>query len=98
MLPRLPLGVGGDAPPVELQVAATRRRFRGTPYGRILESPDGGQSWRSVANFGEHCAILRMFEHQGQIYAEVGIQGYSFFLRSPDASIWYTTDPVPAAG
>src|SRR5512139_1848379 len=68
------------------------RLFRGTQDGRILESLDGGRTWDLIANFGEHCSILAILEHSSEIYTEVGLQGYSFFLRSPDGFEWYTVD------
>ena len=73
------------------QVALSSGRFKGTPDGRIFESPDGGKTWQLRADFGAHCAIPEVFESQGKIYARIMVQGYSFLIKSSDARFWYTT-------
>jgi len=73
------------------QVAPSGGRFKGTPYGRIFESLDGGKTWQLRADFGAHCAIPEVFESQGKIYARIMVQGYSFLIKSSDARFWYTT-------
>jgi hypothetical protein len=95
--PTLPVSMRLDASPAFVQTDALMRKFRGTPDGRILESFDGGKTWRPTANFGRHCSILAILERQGQLYTQVGIQGYSFFLSSPDGRVWRTAGWVPAA-
>ena len=71
--------------------------LRGTRDGLILQLPAGGTGWQKIANFGSHCSILAIVQRQGQVYVTVGIQGYSFFLRSPDTRTWWTTDAIPPA-
>ena len=72
--------------------AATSRLFgrlyRGTPDGFILESTDGGLTWRQVAKFGSHCSILSLHEHEGLAYARVGVGSHQFALTSADARSW----------
>ncbi len=91
-LPSLLTGAPLRAPKRFVEATVFGRLFRGTRDGRILESLDGGKTWNLIADFGEHCSILAIFEHNGEIYTEVGILGYSFFLRSPDALVWRTVE------
>ena len=71
--------------------------LRGTRDGQLQESLDGGLTWKRVFDFGSHCAVLGICERQGQIYAEVGLQQYSFFVKSTDARQWVTAPFIPAA-
>ncbi len=74
----------------EPQARALGRLYKGTFDGQILESLDNGQTWQRVMNFGSHLAVWQVLEKSGQLYAEVGIQRYSFWLRSADARQWLT--------
>jgi hypothetical protein len=75
-----------------VEASVLGRLFRGTRDGQILESLDHGRTWNPIANFGNHCSIRAILERETEIYTEVGLQGYSFYLRSPDARTWYTVD------
>jgi photosystem II stability/assembly factor-like uncharacterized protein len=68
-----------------------RRLYRGAPLGQILESTDGGASWRTVARFGADHAVLRVVQRE-QLYAELEFRGHRFTLKSTDARTWYTLD------
>ena len=89
-LAELPTRMSLDVSPAPVQAEALGRKFRGTSDGRVFESLDGGKTWQLIANFGKHCSILTLVERQGQIYAQIGVQGYRFLLRSPNARRWYT--------
>ncbi len=72
------------------------RSFQGTVDGRLLESADEGQTWRPLFNFGSHLSVLGIYERQGSLYLEMGVQGYSFYLKSQDGRAWLTTSAIPA--
>ena len=74
------------------ETTALGRLFRGTRDGRVLESLDNGKTWQRRTNFGQHCSILALRERGGQLYVQVGVQRYSFYLRSSDAHTWYTVE------
>jgi len=76
------------------EATALGKLFKGTRDGRVFESLDGGQTWQPRANFGKHCAILALAEHQGQLWAQVGLQGHSFYLTSSDARTWRTVPQI----
>lgn len=67
-----------------------KRRLRGTQDGLVQESLDGGKTWQTVAKFGALCAIVRLVEGGGQIYAYISYKKSSFRLKSTDARIWRT--------
>ena len=90
MLVELPARTAFDASRAPVQTQALGKEFRGTSDGRVFESLDGGKTWQLIANFGKHCSILALLERQGQVYAQIGVQGYSFLIRSPNARLWYT--------
>ncbi len=90
LLAGLPARMSLNVSPAPVQAEALGRKFRGTSDGRVFESLDGGRTWQLIANFGEHCSILTLFERQSQVYAQIGVQGYSFLVRSPNARLWYT--------
>ncbi len=73
------------------------RSFQGTIDGRLFESQDQGQTWRQIFNFGDQLSVLGIHERQGNLYLELGIQSYSFFLKSQDGRVWLTTPSIPAA-
>src|SRR5512141_302262 len=89
-LPQILMGIKLDAPSANTQVDVLGRKLRGTFDGLILESVDGGNTWQRIANFGNHCSVWTIHEHQGQIYARIGVKGYQFTLRSTDARKWHT--------
>jgi hypothetical protein len=72
------------------------RSFQGTVDGQLLESLDEDQTWRHLFNFGSHVSVLGMYERQGSLYLELGVQRFSFFLKSPDGRVWLTTAAIPA--
>ena len=74
-----------------------RRTFQGTVDGRILERADLDQTWQQVISFGGQYEIHSIVERQGNLFAELGFQGYSFFLKSQDGRLWLTTASIPAA-
>ena len=76
---------------------ALGKSFQGTRNGQLLESLDGGLTWRKLANFGSHCSIQAIQERQGVLYLQVGVQKYRFFLKSSDGRLWRTVDSIPAA-
>ncbi len=74
--------------------ASPGRLLRGTPDGKVVESTDGGGSWRTIANFGSHCAVTRLSRRRDELVATVALQGHTFDLRSADGRLWRTTEPV----
>jgi hypothetical protein len=99
MLPGLPVGPASQASRVFASTALTQaggRMLRGTRDGLLLESLDGGLTWKRIFNFGSHCPVLGICERQGDLYVEVGLQQYSFFLKSADARTWHTVTAIPA--
>ena len=83
--PPEPIGAG-------VQVELGKRVLRGTRDGRVLESLDGGRTWRVITKLGERCAILALQVQAELVYAEIGLQGYRFTLTSADGRIWRTLD------
>ena len=88
--PVLELGARADAASFSVQARVNGKMLQGTRDGLILESLDGGKTWRNVANFGKHCSIAAIREQQSQIYADVVVQGHRFALKSTDARMWRT--------
>ena len=91
-LPLIPASAHSTTSPAFIQAEVMGRKLKGTRDGRVLESLDGGQTWLPRANFGKHCAVLALGERQGQLWAQVGLQGHSFYLTSSDALMWYTVE------
>jgi len=83
-LPRSPTYAG------EVTAEALGARLKGTGYGELLTSDDGGQTWRVLAKFGEHLRVLGIEERAGQAYLTLGLGLYSFTLRSADLRRWHT--------
>ena len=90
MWPVLQLNASTEAAAITVQATVKGRLLRGTRDGLILESLDGGNTWKQVANFGKHCSIVAIRENQNQVYTEVAVQGYRFGLKSTDARVWRT--------
>jgi hypothetical protein len=65
-------------------------QVRGTAGGQILQSRDEGQTWQALVSFGSHCAVQNLHTLNGQIFAQLSVQGYTFWLQSADAKIWRT--------
>ncbi len=78
--------------PTKAQAQTNGKIFRGTAEGQIFESLDGGQTWQQTANFGQNYPVLNLFEDDDVLYAQLGFQGYHFWLTSQEARIWRTTD------
>jgi hypothetical protein len=74
------------------------RLFKGTHTGKILESLDGGKSWRICTDLGSQYAVLKVYQKEAQILAEVRYQGSRFALKSADGYTWYTAEWVPPQG
>ncbi len=94
VMPALPVAARVNTAPALLHSQTLNRTFKGTLDGLILESRDGGATWRTIANFGSHCSIQALLERQGNVYAQVGVQANSFLLGSADARMWRTTNRV----
>lgn len=69
--------------------------YRGARKGVLQTSPDAGKSWKPAFNFGEACAIQRIFERNGKITLQIGVKGYSFLVESPDGLTWWTVGQAP---
>jgi hypothetical protein len=81
-----------NASPRFVRATVLGRLFRGTRDGELFESHDHGRTWERIASFGEHCSIRAILEHDNEIYTKIDVQGYLFYLRSPDARTWYTVE------
>lgn len=90
LLPGVQLGVLADAasPAGQVQAQVMGRVLRGTRDGQIFELLDSDRSWHRIAKFGTHCAIIAIREAQGQISAEIAVQGHRFAVKSADARLW----------
>jgi hypothetical protein len=78
-------------------VTALGKIFKGTHDGRLFESQDGGKSWLPLANFGSHCSIVSIVERQSALYAVIGVQQFTFNLKSNNGREWQTIPFIPAA-
>ncbi len=74
------------------------RMFKGTYTGKILESLDGGKSWRICTDLGSQYTIHKVYQEETQILAEVAYQGRPFALKSTDGYTWYTAEWTPPKG
>lgn len=72
--------------------------LRGSLDGKVLESLDGGSTWRSIADFGPSCPVLRAYEDKGMIFAELRSRGVNVTLKTCDRRQWYTLDWSPPSG
>ena len=90
VLPLFPVPVRVNSAPAPLYSQTLNRTFKGTPDGLVLESRDDSATWQTIANFGNHCSVQALYERQGKIYAQVGVQANSFLVASADARKWYT--------
>jgi hypothetical protein len=81
----LPSSVAG---PIQADVFG--KKYLGTRNGLLFESTDSGKTWQKVANFGAHCAVAGLREHQGHIVADIAVAGHGFALTSADARLWRT--------
>jgi hypothetical protein len=88
LLPGLQLGALADAASSSVQATVLGRVLRGTRDGQIFEFLANDQNWHRIAKFGTHCAIVSIRESQGQIQAEIAVQGYRFVVKSADARLW----------
>ncbi len=88
-------GAAGGLWPGRVQAALGHRLLAGAAGGLILESLDDGRTWQRIANFGAHCVVEQILEHEGALYARVGLQRFSFALTSADGRTWYTAAAMP---
>lgn len=72
--------------------------LRGSLDGKVLESLDGGGTWRAIADFGPSCPVLRAYQNGGTIFAELRSHGVTFTLKTSDRRQWYTLDWSPPSG
>ena len=72
------------------QAACGSSLLRGTPDGQLLHSLDDGQTWRSLASFGAHCAIQGLVTQNGQLFVRLAVAGHSFWLVTADTKTWRT--------
>jgi hypothetical protein len=64
--------------------------LRGTAHGTIFSSGDEGNTWKQLANFGEDHPVLQFAQTGEQVYANIGLGSYGFWLGSADARRWFT--------
>jgi hypothetical protein len=65
--------------------------YQGTQNGILYESVDGGKTWQKIANFGEHCAIVKIATHRdGSVALSLACIAHTFDLHSQDARLWRT--------
>lgn len=79
-------------------VNSSVRQLKGTPNGQVLESLDGGDSWRVCADLGSDIVIHRLAQHDGEIFLQADFRGYSLVLKSPNGRTWYTSEWAPPSG
>lgn len=96
-LPAMRAGAGFLLPQPPVFIKALGKSFQGTHNGQVYASLDGGLAWHKLADFGSHCSIQAIYERQGFLYLQVGVQKYSFYLKSSDGRLWRTVDSIPAA-
>jgi hypothetical protein len=74
----------------EVRVHALGRFWKGTREGRLFESRDQGKTWASLMNFGPNCKVLSIWAKKDELFVQLGIQQYSFQLKSLDGIHWAT--------
>jgi hypothetical protein len=67
-----------------------RVELKGTYTGKILESLDGGITWKEIADFGPDCPVLRLRSVSTGVQTEIGHKGFRFPLYSADGRQWTT--------
>jgi hypothetical protein len=77
------------------KVISPTRLLKGAPNGQVLESLDGGTSWRVCADFGSTIVIQSLAQINGQYVLQADFQGFNLALKSPDGRIWYTSEWTP---
>ena len=75
---------------VSAQLNVLGHAVQGTRDGLVRASQDGGKTWQPWMNFGPHCAVQSFAERDGLLYAQVGIQGFSFWVKTGDGRTWLT--------
>ena len=76
--------------PLPVQTAFGSGLLRGTQNGRVFHSADQGQTWQPLMSFGEHCSVCRLVTRKDQVYVQLAVSGYTFWLTSADAKTWHT--------
>lgn len=64
--------------------------IRGTAQGIILSSKDDGKTWQSLVNFGKQQSITQLEQKNGQLYANLSLDGHQYWLKSLDGKRWLT--------
>lgn len=65
--------------------------YQGTQNGILMESVDGGKTWQKIANFGEHCAVVKIITHRdGSVTVTLACIANTFDLHSQNARLWRT--------
>ena len=66
--------------------------YRGTPDGQVLVSPDEGQTWNLLTDFGPAFSVFSLSAiSRDRMVAHLGFEGHSFGLVwSPDERVWRT--------
>lgn len=72
------------------QISFNGMLIRGTAQGVILSSIDDGKSWQELANLGDQQSITQLEQADGQLYANLSLGGYRFWLKSLDGKRWLT--------
>jgi hypothetical protein len=81
---------------IPTQGKALGRLLVGSRDGRLRQSLDGGRTWQPLANFGETCSVVSIYEQDGLAYVQLKVQQYSFLLKSADGQTWWTAGSVLA--
>lgn len=79
------------APVSNAELNLGNKIYRGTADGRILLSEDGGQNWRTLAQFGaQHRVGQLMTTDRGAIKARLSTEHGCFWLQSDNDHHWFT--------
>jgi hypothetical protein len=78
------------APRLPAQIAFGGGLLHGTQSGQIFQSMDEGQTWQPLVSFGANCAVCNLLSLNEQVYVQLAVSSYTFWLCSPDAKTWRT--------
>ncbi|HEY3343862.1 MAG TPA: hypothetical protein VGJ97_02975 [Anaerolineaceae bacterium] len=85
------MGLGSLLLPSQVLAMNPARSLKASA-GKILARAADGVSWEARVNLGPDVTILDLYESLGVYFAKVNCQGHIFFLKSTDATTWYTYD------